>query len=135
MTTCALCGGRDAATITEYNGRGVPACSVCLAEVAEPEFECSIHDQAAEGSLGEAAMRAVGLFDGITARDLSEYLGVGGSKLGRNNVTVTLSRGVRRGLLRAEGPANGRLYYAVRKWTKLDGRAGGGKRQKDRFAA
>ena len=34
--TCALCGERDAATLTDYDGRQVPACTRCLAPVADP---------------------------------------------------------------------------------------------------
>ena len=35
--TCALCGERDATTVTDLDGRPVPACARCLAPVPDPE--------------------------------------------------------------------------------------------------
>lgn len=34
--TCALCGERDASTVTDLDGRPVPACARCLAPVRDP---------------------------------------------------------------------------------------------------
>lgn len=36
--TCALCGERDATTVTDLDGRPVPACARCLAPVRDPSL-------------------------------------------------------------------------------------------------
>lgn len=47
--TCFICGARDSSLLTEWDDRMVPACSVCVAEVPDPEVE---DDEEAIGRFG-----------------------------------------------------------------------------------
>lgn len=71
LPSCALCGGRDARTETDYEGRIVPACYTCLAEVAEPE-EHIVRDM-----LTRRLLRAARHFDRFTTQDIAVALDVG----------------------------------------------------------
>ena len=129
--TCALCGERDAATLTDLDGRAVPACTRCLAPVPDPatpyepaDLVERVRDRPkdkaapfAASPMRDAVLQAVRSLGAATTTDIREALGYH-TRAEQNHVTVVLSRLVRAGALRAEElvpgqPSCGRVYSAT----------------------
>lgn len=107
MPTCALCGGRDAATFTVLEFKvSVPACLICLAEPAEITTDVPYT---------EKVLAALARFDGVTLTDLADVLGYDPQdRKAASHTSQVLTRQVRAGRVRAEGPRNARIYYPKR---------------------
>ncbi len=99
--TCAICGVRDATTRDEVDGREVAACASCTAEVADPT---------PPASTGERVVRMLQMSPGMDLHELAEALGET-DEMAKARVSAALSRAVRLGLCRAEGPRCEKLYY------------------------
>lgn len=132
--TCAICGERDAVTLTAWDERAVPGCDDCLAGVAEPESPRGSTDErdfAAPALAGNrptrigALVQAVKRHPGATRRELAAALGVPLHAHGKDGTAdarrivdrfgQALARAARQGLIRHERlqGEHGR-YYPVR---------------------
>lgn len=111
MATCALCGGRDAATFTVLEYRvSVPACLECLAEAPiEPPAI----------SYTQRVRAAVGRFDGVTLAELAEVLGYDHrDRKQSSHTSQVLTRLCRAGDVVAIGERNAREYHLAAKLRK-----------------
>jgi hypothetical protein len=111
--TCALCGGRDATGVTDYEHRTIPACAECLTppddpgdyeptdliERAEPPSEVTRNTFATRNAIVEAIRR---MSEPATTRDVCEALGIKPGTLSANAISNCLGRLVRRGELHRE---------------------------------
>ncbi len=134
-TTCALCGSRDATTLTEWDGRGVPACDRCLADdLADAEWY-----DIADASWAAKAVHLARRHPGLTALEIAEMLGVAGDQHRRgpdarahDAVATGLSRAVKDGyLVRVDESIHhcGGCYYPTEKpWNPMEIRHRRGKR-------
>lgn len=85
--TCALCGWRDSVDVTDWDGRTVPACGVCLEppDVAddyeyEPadlttRFATAAHRDSSDRSSRNAVVAALRQLKQATAGELAEFFG------------------------------------------------------------
>lgn len=121
--TCRLCGGRDATTETDLDGRTVPACGTCLAGVdVAPEHEV-VHLE--DLRVSTRAVAIARRRPGLTAGEICELLDVRPASRAADPETrrlydaiiQQLSRAVKAGALRAEvlDPDEPRRYYPTAK--------------------
>lgn len=109
--TCALCGFRDATTITDWDGRPVLACPTCTRvpdDLAPPSraFDlnrASLALRVAHYVFGPGA-------DGADVSEVAAALDHDRSKIERNAISAALSRLVRQGFLDVTGTHQFRIY-------------------------
>lgn len=109
--TCALCGFRAASTITDWDGRPVPACSQCVGEISQCVDEIAPAVNASSLSMtGRVALlvRQTGS-SGLDLNSICLSLDAGDATT-RNAVSKALSRLVADGYLDASGSHNERFY-------------------------
>ena len=101
-TTCALCGWRDATTLTDWDDRPVVSCAGC----AEP-----VVDDPPPQSMPERVLAFVRAFGahGLRLADVAHGLEAVGEDE-RNAVSLILSRLSKAGRLAATGARNERVY-------------------------
>jgi len=106
--TCAICGERDASTVTDLDGRPVPACARCLAPVPDPTHPYEPADSldprrvearrfvSTDHTTAETLIGAVARLGRPTFAELIDHLGI------TNHRENTLRATVRRNLTRLQ---------------------------------
>lgn len=123
--SCAICGGRDATTLTEWEleggaSRTVAACATCLARPAPPRI---LPDIDVLPTIAARAIYVARTFPGLLSCEVSDRLGLAKNDATRNAVSSALCRAVSRGWLRRDmepGHGFGRYYKGAKAWKPTD---------------
>ena len=102
MRLCAICVSNVANTIEEDEGRKFFACSSCVGEEVQPP--------PAEPPMSGRVLSMLIVSPGLRSFEVAAALGMSGA-VEENHVSATLSRLVRQGLARFEGPRSERFYF------------------------
>lgn len=103
--TCAVCGVRPASQWDAVDGKRVPSCASCAADV-------EVEDPPPPPGLRERILRVLARSDGMSVDEIAEALGEADAP-GRNRIGASLARAAHDGQVRHTGGRMSRVYHLV----------------------